>query len=214
MYKYAEEVKQAEVRGCIAAWIDAGQIKVASEGAFEDLCSKVAANLSDDYDLQKVAAVTEAVLSGGMKKTASQETARNAALGELLLMKTAGQIDDSTFVKAAEELMKIGGTSTAEKVQMYRAEGRKVPAELLKQLDYEQMLHAEGRKTQQRVKPSVPENPKPRSYSPSYDKPSMLSRIGDTIARNKKGLAIGGGAALGLGGAAYLGKQLYDKYAQ
>jgi len=213
MYKYAEEVKQAEVRGCIAAWIDAGQIKVASEGAFEDLCSKVAANLSDDYDLQKVAAVTEAVLSGGIKKTASQETARNAALGELLLMKTAGQIDDATFVKTAQELMKIGGTSAREMADMYRAEGRQIPGRLARAEGLEEAMIEEGRK----VKGYGTDAVGPRANKPKISLLDRAKKSGrnfvDFAGKHKMPLGIGAGA-LGAAGAAYLGKQLYDKYAQ
>lgn len=105
MNKIAEEVKIAEVRGCMAAFVDAGLVKVANEEAFDTLCNAVSQNLDDNYNLEKVASVTESILSNSLEKT-SAETARNAALGELLLMKTAGQIDDSTFFKTAEELMK------------------------------------------------------------------------------------------------------------
>lgn len=109
MYKLAEQVKEAEVRGCMAAFVDAGMVKVAGQAAFDELCSVVADNVGDNYDLAKVAAVTEAVLNGAparMTKVAA-ETARNAALGELLMMKVAGEIDDRTFVKTAQELAKM-----------------------------------------------------------------------------------------------------------
>jgi hypothetical protein len=232
MYKYAEEVKQAEVRGCIAAWIDAGQIKVASEGAFEDLCGRVAANLSDDYDLQKVAAVTEAVLSGGMKKTASQETARNAALGELLLMKTAGQIDDDTFVKTANELMKLGygtgdsfldrfgvfGASTAEDKARVKAQkerqilnavrngGGNVSAEdaaAFAKKHQERMAKANGKAE--------------AAFDSAFAAGQDANRAAQSrkVLKNRaiKGLKYGLGAA-GIGGLGYLGTQLYNKYAE
>ena len=116
MDKVAEYAKYAEVRGALSAFCDAGLIKVASAEAFDDLCDTVSYNLGDeDYDLQKVAAVTGAVLEGSSNMN-DIELARNAALGELFLAKTAGQISDDYFVDTAANIIKqaeeaAGGTT-------------------------------------------------------------------------------------------------------
>ena len=108
MDKIAEMVRDAEIRGALAAFVDAGLVKVASQEAFEGLVAAVGNKLGeDDYDLQKVAAVTDEILGEAEKTAAVQddELIRNAALGELLQMKVAGQIDDETFQKEASQLM-------------------------------------------------------------------------------------------------------------
>lgn len=62
--KVAEMTRLAEVRGCMAAFHDAGLIKVASEEAFDGLCEQVADMIGYDYDLEKVAGAADRVLSG------------------------------------------------------------------------------------------------------------------------------------------------------
>lgn len=62
--KVAEMTRLAEVRGCVAAFHDAGLIKCASEDAFDDFCEQVASQIGYDYDLQKIAAAADGILSG------------------------------------------------------------------------------------------------------------------------------------------------------
>ncbi len=62
--KVAEMTRMAEVRGCLAAFHDAGLIKVASDQAFDGLCAQVADMIGYDYDLEKIAGATDKVLSG------------------------------------------------------------------------------------------------------------------------------------------------------
>lgn len=61
--KVAEMTRLAEVRGCMAAFHDAGLIKVASDQAFDGLCEEVASRIGYDYDLEKIAAATDSLLS-------------------------------------------------------------------------------------------------------------------------------------------------------
>lgn len=108
MNKFASQVKEAEVRGAMAAFVDAGLVKVANQYDFDELCDVVADNVGYDYDLQKIAAVTEAALNGdGMNKYAAENLAFKATLGDLLLMKTAGQIDNRTFVREVNGMLKV-----------------------------------------------------------------------------------------------------------
>lgn len=121
MQKLAAQVKEAEVRGCMAAFVDAGLVKVANQQGFENLCDAVTNCLPDNYDLQTVADATDYVLSGGtMQKTAAEkhDVACKAALGELLMMKTAGQIDNATFVREAGTLMKMAEGEAAPKASL------------------------------------------------------------------------------------------------
>ncbi len=64
MDKIAEMTRLAEVRGCMAAFHDAGLIKVASDEAFDGFCEQVAEMIGYDYDLQKIAAAADGILSG------------------------------------------------------------------------------------------------------------------------------------------------------
>lgn len=114
MDKFAELARDAEIRGVLSAFVDTGLVKVASDAEFNALHAAVTEKIgAEAYDLQKVAAVTEEVLSGGEAKQASEteavsdEMLRNAALGELLQLKIAGQIDDATFQKTAGELLSL-----------------------------------------------------------------------------------------------------------
>lgn len=215
--KIAEQAKNAEVRGAMAAFVDHGLVKVASQESFDELCDVVSANLDFDYDLNKIAAVTEAVLNGQqpLQKTAAQqklahETARNAALGELLLMKTAGQIDDATFVKEAKWLMKEAAQDVDAYVAAMEAEGRKVPGSMKRKMQMKELAEAEGRNV-------TGKDFKVQTGGGSYvsaskaAKPSMGSKLLGFAGRHKKAL-IGGAGLAGLAGAGVLGKQLYDKY--
>lgn len=206
--KVAEQVKEAEVRGVMAAFVDAGLVKVASENAFDDLCGIVAQNIGMDYDLQKIANVTEAVLNGGMQKSASQqktahETARNAALGELLLMKTAGQIDDATFTREAQGLMKMASPKTDAILGGLRAVGgavKRAPGAFM------DALKAKGVRSGLEARRNIKSLP--------GENPALLRRANKEVAKGvgQTALAYGSGLA-GLGGAGYLSKSLYDSYA-
>lgn len=107
MNKFASQVKEAEVRGAMAAFIDAGLVKVAGQAAFDELCGVVADNIGYDASLNDIAAVTEQVLSGDMQKTAQDEMAIKAALGDLLMQKTAGLISNTAYKREAGKLMKM-----------------------------------------------------------------------------------------------------------
>lgn len=61
--KVAEMTRLAEVRGCMAAFHDAGLIKCASEDAFDNFCEQVASQIGYDYDLQKIAATADLLIS-------------------------------------------------------------------------------------------------------------------------------------------------------
>lgn len=65
--KVAEMTRLAEVRGCMAAFHDAGLIKCASEDAFDSFCEQVADQIGYDYDLQKIAGVADKLISMGNK---------------------------------------------------------------------------------------------------------------------------------------------------
>ena len=215
MIKIAEQVKVAEVRGAIAAFMDAGLMKTASsQQEFDAIVDAVSANLDDNYDMQKIASVTDAVLSNGngMQKVAA-ETARNAALGELLMMKTAGQIDNDTCVKAAQELMKIAATAE-DYAAAFEAEDRKLPSALKKQLDIDEMRKLDGRKVSNNIKLQgggiTGGDVKPATVGPAID-PGTANKLKDFLYRDRKVLGAGAGAA-GLVGGTLLAKNLYDKY--
>lgn len=105
MEKIAELAKEAEVRGVLAAFVDQGLLKVASTDDFDQLAAKVASIVADDgYTIEDIAGATASLQGGGdTEKTAAEQedTARKAALGELLMMKMAGEIDDQTFTNEA-----------------------------------------------------------------------------------------------------------------
>ncbi len=108
-------VRDSEVRGCLAAFVDSGIMKVASEEDFDALSSAVAANIGLDYDIDTIYKTASYLLGEGQEKTAAEQhnAACMAALGELLMMKTAGQIDDATFTSEAHELMKVAKNEVA-----------------------------------------------------------------------------------------------------
>ena len=110
MDKIAALAKEAEVRGVLAAYVDQGLLKVASAEGFDALSGAVAQNLSDSgYTIADIATVTDQLLAGaGNEKIAAEleDTARMAALGELLMKKMAGEIDTPTFAEEAAYLAK------------------------------------------------------------------------------------------------------------
>ena len=201
MDKLAELVRDSEVRGAVAAFVDLGLVKVASQEAFDALVDAICQGIGDeDYDLQKVASLTEALLAepqnekqekkasigttvgtqlmvnkygvdnakegmSGLPKTASEDTqetddiAKKAALGELLQMKVAGQIDEKSFVEAASSLLEKDASENLPKKKVFDAE----------------VVGGNGKIPWKRI-------------------------------------AKGGAVAAGLAGGAALGKSLYDKY--
>lgn len=111
MDKLAELAKEAEVRGVLAAYVDSGLLKVASAQEFDTLSAAVAQTLNNDgYSVEDIAAATDRLLSGGQEKAAAdiEDTARKAALGELLLQQMDGSIDGPTFAKEAAILANAG----------------------------------------------------------------------------------------------------------
>ena len=116
MNKIAELVKEAEVRGVLAALVDGGHLKVASQEEFDALTEVVSASI-DGYDhdlntvLSKTAEVIEYLENGDFEKEAGEaeidETAVMAAFGELSMMKMAGQIDEEAFAKEANKLQAL-----------------------------------------------------------------------------------------------------------
>ena len=100
MDKMAFAVRNAEVRGALAAFVDADLIKCASTSDFDALAERVASDIPEmDYTLDDIAAATQLALSGeNREKTAAEHSSDvKAALGELMLMKVAGEIDRATF---------------------------------------------------------------------------------------------------------------------
>ena len=111
MDKIVELIKEAEVRGVLAAFVDAGLVKVAGQEAFDKLAAAVCRKLGEeDYTLEKVAQVTEAVLQhpGNQAVGSGAPAGKNdirMQLGELMLSKAAGSIDSAAFVKEASALL-------------------------------------------------------------------------------------------------------------
>lgn len=103
--KVAEMTRLAEVRGCMAAFHDAGLIKCASEDAFDHLCNVVAENIGFDYDLEKIAKVTDAAVSQDRDRQM-----RNAKLA-----KTAagfgGKVMDALTLKGIRNVAKSNNTA-------------------------------------------------------------------------------------------------------
>lgn len=215
MDKLAQQVRMADVVGCEAAFVKLGMVKVANDEAFNQLCEAVCEKLGeDDYDLNKVASVTAEVIDAANQQapqekqaaqaSATNEAARNAALGELLLMKTAGQIDDATFKKEAENLMKMAMPGMG----YVRKAGRGV-------LD---ALTGKGWRAQNAAirdsRAGLAEVAKtPQFYTPN-DKQNLANTLQNAIVQRRKEIAktLGAGATA-VGGAGLLGKSLYDKYA-
>ena len=109
-------IRDSEVRGVLAALVDSNLVKCASRADFDKMASAVSQAVGYDYDINKIASTVDAYMNKGQTKTASMEktasqklAARESevytALGEALLMKTAGYISDDQFTKVADELM-------------------------------------------------------------------------------------------------------------
>ena len=112
------QIRDSEVRGVLAAFVDNGLIKCASREDFDNLAEAVSANVGYDYDINTIADVTDALLSDDNVKTAGEQDDEGAdegiadcmsAIGELYMRKTAGEIDDITFEEAADDLLKEAG---------------------------------------------------------------------------------------------------------
>lgn len=106
----ADIVRSLEVRGSLAAMGDLGLIKCASsEEEINDLTEKVASVIPEyGYTTEDILDAATYFTSGGYEKTASEqyESDIKEALGELLLMKVAGDIDTETFQQEADPLVK------------------------------------------------------------------------------------------------------------
>lgn len=115
MYKLAQ-LKEAEVRGVVAALVDNGVLAVDSPEQFEKVASDTAAMLDGyDYDINDVAQAAQY----SMQKTASAD-AVTEAMGELTMHKLAGDINDDEFNYIAAGILKEAGLfsdTPAEKVQ-------------------------------------------------------------------------------------------------
>lgn len=91
MDKLAELVRDSEIRGAMAAFVDLGMVKVASQEEFDGLVEAVCQGIGDEeYDLQKVASVTESLLTA--PETEGQE--KTALLGTLAGAIRAGNLTD------------------------------------------------------------------------------------------------------------------------
>lgn len=237
------QIRESEVRGVLAALVDCGQIKVASAEDFDILASAVADNIGTSYSVDDIASVTADLIGGSVKTAEGQhETACMAALGELLMLKTANEIDDETFAYAAEPLLK-------EAVSIRGAWGsaKDTGRQLLDldSADAAKSIRGGLSSAKQYLKDGftfkgIRDAAEKRNAAESYRKNvrrlvSDKDAIGSTEARNQlrknfkgrvgtpderkltRGLGQAalayGSAAAGLGGASYLGKKLYDKYA-
>lgn len=91
MDKFAELVRDSEIRGAMAAFVDLGMVKVASQEEFDGLVEAVCQGIGDeDYDLQKVASLTEEVLS----TPKAEEQEKTALLGTVIGAARAGNLSD------------------------------------------------------------------------------------------------------------------------
>ena len=224
------QVKEAEVRGCVAAFVDAGLVKVAGQEGFDALCSAVCAKLPDYYVLEKVAQATDEVVAENAQPAKHEKTAAEkhdiaikAALGDLLMQKTAGQIDNETFVKEASALMK--------NADLYW-DGKKKPLSIDTQAPYPVADVNKPGVAKRVVDPEAAANLAARNEPgmkltgnvpliKDHAKAVALEKQKQNIAallKNPKFLramkgagAVGAGA--GLVGAGVLGTKLYDKYA-
>lgn len=214
MNKFAAMAKEAEVRGVLAAFIDGGLMKIASAEEFDALSADVADNLGDTYTIDDVAQVTNALLSGNTK-TAEEcdHTARMAALGELLTMKVAGEIDETTFVKEAASLQ--GGWEAAKQLGRYLKGG--FSGEKLRAASKANKVHAaqrdllKGRKQSWKSGPIRATQVDPNVGAELAILPPQKKSYDSGL---RQAAAAYGLAGAGLGGAGYLGKSLYDKYRQ
>lgn len=81
MDKLAELVRDSEVRGAIAAFVDLGLVKIAGQEGFDALVDAVCQGIGDEaYDLQKVASLTEEILS----EPENEEQEKTAGFGAVI----------------------------------------------------------------------------------------------------------------------------------
>lgn len=237
------QIRESEVRGVLAALVDCGQIKIASAEDFDNLASAVADNVGTSYSVDDIASVTAELLGGSVKTAEEQhETACMAALGELLMMKTADEIDDETFASAVEPLLKEA-VSIRGALGKAKDMGRGLldldSADAAKKIRGGLSVAKQYFKDGFALK-GIRDAAEKRKAAESYRKNvqrlvSDKDAIGSVAARNQlrknfkgrvgtpderkltRGLGQAalayGSAATGLGGAGYLGKKLYDKYA-
>lgn len=113
-------VRESEVRGCLAAFHDAGILKTASAEDFDTLSHAVASNIGIDYDIDTIYKTAAFLLNGAQEqveatvpasshdqeKTASSKSDSMAAIGALFMQKVAGKIDEATFARVIGPLMK------------------------------------------------------------------------------------------------------------
>lgn len=131
MDKFAEYVRDAEVRGVLGACVHSGILPELSEAGFDKLASDVCDKLGDnvDYSIDDVMQATADCLNEAAEKTASEapaeeapaeaeegeektaseediDTAVQLALGDLFMQKIANQLDDEAFIAGTEAILK------------------------------------------------------------------------------------------------------------
>lgn len=106
MNKIAAAVREAEVRGALAAFIDGGLMESLEQASFDKLASDVAGMLEDGYTVEDIATCAGQCLNpeASQEKTAAE--AVQFAMGGLLMNKIAGVITDEQFAEAVESLLK------------------------------------------------------------------------------------------------------------
>ena len=185
--KFAQ-VKEAEVRGVLAAFVDNGLINVQTPQQFDKLASVVSNNLPASYTVDDIANLT----LPAMQKVAedSSDNATQMALGELALMKVAGQVSDAEFNAMAEGILKEA-KSIASYIPGYKdiTQGAEDLAKLRKDgIGANNILTPETR--------AAGEKGAKRLIAKGSAKAALTAL----------------GAAGALTGAAHAGKKLYDKY--
>ena len=242
----ADIVRSLEVRGSLAAMGDLGLIKCASsEEEINDLTEKVASVIPEyGYTTEDILDAATYFTSGGYEKTASEqyESDIKEALGELLLMKVAGDIDTETFQQEADPLVKeaislkgiVGKARTFGK-NLYnmdhKAMGAYLKAKGTAAKDYlkggfkAEKLRA-ARKNQQNYAAYEADIASrlngSRGARVSKRLDSHLQKKYDVKPAEERSILRGLGqaaasyglAGAGLAGAGYGGKKLYDKYAK
>jgi len=125
MDKFAEYVRDAEVRGVLGACVHSGILPELSEAGFDKLASDVCDKLGDnaDYSIDDVMQATADCLNEAAEKTASAQpaaeegeekiaseedvdVAMQLALGELFMQKIANEVDDEAFIAGTEAILK------------------------------------------------------------------------------------------------------------
>lgn len=97
-------LKQSQVTGVLSAFIDKGYMQKMAEEDFNYLVTKVAENLDDTYTVNDIANVTEAILNGGVEKTAEEQFVDAVApvIGAAYMAKMAGEISDEEMEEFAD----------------------------------------------------------------------------------------------------------------